>query len=91
MSYISLYWIIGVLFCCLRFEDCGVLVQFAKDQVREISTVAKLFDCVSNLNVHKYFYSDELQVLLAAGFQVSSHCTLFINLSNAFVWTFCDD
>lgn len=41
-----------------------------KKQLREISTPKNLFDCVSNVNLHKSFDPHVLQVLLAGAFQV---------------------
>uniref|UniRef100_A0A7I4AJU9 Uncharacterized protein n=1 Tax=Physcomitrium patens TaxID=3218 RepID=A0A7I4AJU9_PHYPA len=40
-----------------------------KKQLREISTPKNLFDCVSNVNLHKSFDPHVLQVLLAGAFQ----------------------
>lgn len=48
----------------------GSWVQNTKKQLREISTPKNLFDCVSNVNLHKSFDPHVLQVLLAGAFQV---------------------
>jgi hypothetical protein len=56
-------------FSVLRMLKCWF--QKTKDELREISTAKKLFDCVSNVKaLHKSFYPHELQVLLASAFQV---------------------
>ena len=66
-------FVFGFLIHCsssvLRLLCCWF--QKTKDELREISSAKKLFDCVSNVKaLHKSFYPHELQVLLASAFQV---------------------
>lgn len=90
MFHLFLQYVLGFgFFIHCSFSVLKMLMcwfQKTKDELREISTAKKLFDCVSNVKaLHKSFYPHELQVLLASAFQVCPVVpgTLFIK---SFKW-----